>query len=399
MSAENRPAHSPLGASSAERWMNCPGSVTLIKQLDLDETDEPEYRGLGIAAHEAAAHCLKNSFDAWEIMGEVFHEYPVDQNMAQAIQAYIDVVRPDILEADKTYVEHGLAYKQDGDKVSEIMDPRAEGLLARYFYGTGDFAAVYSSKNLLKVVDYKHGEGIIVEAFENPQLMYYAFGFILLHPEIKNVMIRIVQPRTFDEPVKTWVTTAQHIREWVANQLVPAMQLTELDGAELDAGPWCRFCPAKLVCPMMASLFGAAMTYNPKQVIELTNASLGRSYQYKAAVGFYMKALDDETFRRLNLGQAVPGTKLVPKKANRVYKSEAAALAKQKFGRDAYITLELKSPSELEKLGSEAKAFVREYAYTPQTGLTVARDDDKRVTVKVETTQEAFSKALAKLGE
>lgn len=394
MSSEQRPLHSPLGASSAERWMNCSGSVGLIKKLDLDETDEPEYRGLGIAAHEALAHCLKNNLDAWEVMGEKFHEYPVDQNMAQAIQACIDVVRPDILESDAHYIEHGLAYKQQGDAVSEIMDPRAEGLLARYFYGTGDFAAVYSTQNLLKVIDYKHGEGIIVEAFENPQLMYYAFGFMLLHPEIATVMIRIVQPRTFDEPVKTWVTSAEFIRNWVANQLVPAMQLTEIDGAELDAGPWCRFCPAKLICPMMASLFGAAMTYNPKQVVEFSNASVGRSYQYMQAVEFYLKALKDDVFRRLNLGQIVPGTKLVPKKANRVYKPEARDLAKKQFGNDAMTAVELKSPSELEKLGAEAKEFVREYAYTPQTGLTVAREEDNRPAVKVQTTKDAFSKAV-----
>lgn len=398
MSAENRPAHSPLGASSAERWMMCPGSVALIKELDIQEdTDEPEYRGLGVAAHEAAAHCLKNGMDAWEVTGEKFHNYPVDYNMAQAIQTYIDTVRPDILNPETTnhYIEHGLAYKQEDGVLSEILDPRAEGLLNKYFYGTGDFAVVMGK--LMKVVDYKHGEGIIVEATENPQLMYYAFGFMLVHPEVETVLIRIVQPRTFDEPVKTWVTSAEHIREWVAKQLVPAMQLTEIDGAELDAGPWCRFCPAKLVCPMMTSLFGAAMTYNPKHVVNNNNAALGRSYQYMQAVRFYLKALEDETFRRLNLGQDVPGTKLVPKKANRVYKPEAGALAKKQFGKNAMVPTELKSPSELEKLGAEAKEFVREYAYTPQTGLTVARDDDKRVAVKVQTTREAFSSAIAKL--
>ncbi len=396
MSAENRPAHSPLGASSAERWMNCAGSVALIKDLRIEEdTDEPEYRGLGISAHEAAAHALKNDLDAWEIMGEKFHNYSVDENMAQAIQMYIDTVRPDMQKADAIYIEHGLAYKQTDGLLSEIIDPRADSLLNKYFYGTGDFAVVIDK--LMKVVDYKHGEGIIVEAEDNPQLMYYAFGFLLLHPEVETVMIRIVQPRTFDAPVKTWVTTAEYIRDWVADKLVPAMQLTEIDGAELDAGPWCRFCPAKLVCPMMSSLFGAAMTHNPKQVVEFTNASVGRSYQYMQAVEFYLKAIKDEAYRRLNLGQVVPGCKLVPKKANRVYKSEAPALAKEKFGAGAYIPAELKSPSELEKLGAVAKEFVREYAYTPQTGLTVARDDDKRVAVKVETTQEAFGGALKNL--
>ena len=399
MSAEQRPAHSPLGASGAERWMNCPGSVSLIKELNLEETDEPEYRGLGISAHEAAAHCLKNKLDAWEIMGEKFHGFEVDENMANAIQVYIDTVRPEMeKEGAISYVEHGLAYTQENGVVSEILDPRADSILNKYFYGTGDACVVIPADKFMDVTDYKHGEGIIVEAENNPQLLYYAFGFLLMHPEIEDVRIRIVQPRTFDEPVKTWLVKANYICDWVADKLVPAMQLTEMEGAELDAGSWCRFCPAKLVCPMMASLFGAACTANPKAIVTLTDESLGRSYQYREAVKFYLKAMEDETFRRLNLGGSVPGTKLVPKKANRVFKPEAPEVfKKKKFGGDAFTKPELRSPAEMEKLGAEAKELVREYAYTPQTGLTVAIESDKRVAVKVETTQQAFGAAVNNL--
>jgi Protein of unknown function (DUF2800) len=398
MSAENRPAHSPLGASSAERWMNCPGSVSLIKQLDLDESDEPEYRGLGIAAHEAGAHCLKNKLDAWEVMGEKFHGFEVDENMANAIQVYIDTVRP-VMEKEGaiSYVEHALAYAQGNNGVEEIIDPRADSILKKYFYGTGDCCIVRAADRYMDVVDYKHGEGIIVEAENNPQLLYYAFGFLLLHPEVETVRIRIVQPRTFDEPVKTWIVKATFIQDWVADKLVPAMQVTEIDGAELDAGSWCRFCPAKLVCPMMASLFGAACKSNPKEIVPLTDATLGRSYQYKDALKFYLKALEDEVYRRLNLGGVVPGCKLVPKKANRVWKPEALKVLAAKFGDEAYEPIEFKSPGSMEKLGAEAKELVREYAYTPQTGLTVATDEDKRVAVKVETTQQAFGAAVNNL--
>ncbi|MBO8865195.1 DUF2800 domain-containing protein, partial [Staphylococcus aureus] len=35
----NKPLHSPLGASSADRWIHCPGSVALIKALDLPRSD------------------------------------------------------------------------------------------------------------------------------------------------------------------------------------------------------------------------------------------------------------------------------------------------------------------------------------------------------------------------
>jgi hypothetical protein len=395
MSTEQRPIHSPLGASSAERWMNCPGSVALIKALKLDEeTDEPEYRSLGIAAHEAGAHCLKNKLDAWEVISEKFHDIEVDQDMAQAIQVYIDTVRPSMeIEGAKVYIEHSIAYKQVDGHVTEILDPRADGLLKKYFYGTGDFGVAYGI--CLECTDYKHGEGIEVEVENNPQLIYYAFGFLLLHPDAKHVLLRIVQPRIgWVEPVKEWWVEADFIREYVATKLVPAMQLTEMDGAELDAGSWCRFCPAKLICPMMASLFGAATRSNPKEVIELSDQSLGRSYQYRSAVKAYLNAMEEEALRRLNLGKKIAGIKLVPKKANRVFKSEAPAIFKAKFGKDAMTPSEIKSPAEMERLGAEAKELVKEYAYTPQTGLTVAVDTDKRVAVKVQTTEEAFGHAI-----
>lgn len=400
MSSEQRPIHSPLGASSAERWMACPGSVSLIKELKIEEeTDEPEYRTLGTAAHEAAAHCLKNNMDAWEVIGEKFDKHEVDLNMANAIQIFIDLARP-LINRDSAinYIEHGLSYKQIEGTVTEIIDPRADRILKKYFYGTGDLCIVRPADAYMDVIDYKHGEGIVVDVENNPQLMYYAFGFILLHPEIRTVRLRIVQPRcAWSDPVKTWITTSEYIQNWVADQLVPAMQATELEGTELDAGSWCRFCPAKLVCPMMASLFGAAVKTNPKTVVALTGASLGRSWQYREAVKFYLKAMEDEIFRRLNLGMIVEGCKLVPKKANRVFKDGAAALFKEKFGDLAMHPPELRSPAEMEKIGMEAKELVREYAYTPQSGLTVAGDDDKRIAVKVETSTQAFAGAIKNL--
>jgi hypothetical protein len=51
----------------------------------------------------------------------------------------------------------------------------------------------------------------------------------------------------------------------------------------------------------------------------------------------------------------------------------------------------------MEKLGPDVKAWVGEYAYTPQTGLTVALADDKRVAVKVQSATEAFGAAAQQL--
>ena len=90
----NLPVHSTLGASSAERWLQCGGSIALLKYLKIEETtDEPEYRLLGTAAHAAAAKCAANDLDAWEIMGEKFGDVTAEQDMADAIQVYLDVIR------------------------------------------------------------------------------------------------------------------------------------------------------------------------------------------------------------------------------------------------------------------------------------------------------------------
>lgn len=376
---QDKPLHSPLGASSAERWMNCPGSVALLNQLKMAETDEPEYRGLGIAAHELAAHCLKNGQDTWETIGEKFHEFPVDKNMADAVQVYLDAVRPTLKQPGvETFIEYSISHP-------------AHNL----FYGTLDFGAVYG--DTAEIDDYKHGEGIIVEVEDNPQLMYYAYGFIRTFPEIKKVILRIIQPRTYREPIRTWIVDADYIRKWAEQTLIPAMNVAQLDGGDLDAGDWCRFCPAKLICPLMNQLFGAAATTNPKQIVDLTDDSLGRSYHYIQAVKYYIKTLEEEIYKRLNRGAKVPGCKLVPKKANRVFKPDAAKLAVERFGDAAFTTPELKSPAEIDKLGASGKQFTMEFAFTPQTGLTVAAEDDNRVEVKMQTSAQAFGKAIENL--
>ncbi len=384
---EEHKAHSPLGASGAERWMNCAGSVALIKALDLPESDEPDYRREGTALHEAAAHCLDNHLDAWEVVGQVFNETLIDQAMGQAVQVYLDYCAPFMGE--------------NWDWAAEL---RLSSSAHQDMYGTADFSAVQRhGDGRVKVVDLKGGEGILVEAYDNPQLKYYAFMVLERHgewPDETPVDIAIVQPRIMwtDSPVREWSTTVGEIKAWVAETLVPAMLATEVDST-LDAGEWCRFCPAKLVCPLMTDLFGAAATSDPKRVVNLTNDLLGINYQHVQAVKFYLKALEEETYRRLNLGQEVAGTKLVPKRAIRVFPASAQTLAKERFGEDALNPAELKSPAQLEKVSPAAAAFVKEHAYTPDTGTTVALASDPKPGVVIRSTNEAFATALTALKE
>ena len=73
--------------------MNCPGSVALIKNLNLPQSDEPDYRREGTAAHEALEECMRNDIDAWEVVGKEFNGVTITADIADAIQVFIDTVR------------------------------------------------------------------------------------------------------------------------------------------------------------------------------------------------------------------------------------------------------------------------------------------------------------------
>jgi hypothetical protein len=64
---------------------------------------------------------------------------------------------------------------------------------------------------------------------------------------------------------------------------------------------------------------------------------------------------------------------------------------KERFGDEAFTKPELKSPAEMSKIGPVAKTLVSEYAFTPQTGLTVAPIGDPKPAIKVEKGVDIFA--------
>lgn len=371
-----RPLHSPLGASGAERWMNCPGSVELLKHVGEDISDEPDYRREGVAMHEGAAHALENELDAWELVGMEFNSTPMTPELCDPLQTYLDYCRS--LEGDR-FVEYPIA--------SPVHEQ---------FYGTLDFGAIGPT---LEVVDLKCGQGIMVEVEDNPQAKYYAFGLVdgLERNYGKKwdgdmvVGITIVQPRGFhsDGPVRRWETSIAELKEWVHGTLVPAMRATEFDET-LTVGEWCRFCPAKLVCPMLTSLFQAACLANPKHLPDTSDEMIGRNFTLAAGVKHYVKALETEAYNRAMRGHTIPGGKLVHKKANRVWKDGAPAMFMERFGKDAMTEPQLKSPAEMEKVPA-AKELVKEFAFTPTSGLTFVLETAPQQAVQVTAPADRFA--------
>ena len=386
--SDQLPLHSPLGASSAERWLNCPGSTALVAALGpTDDQDDPDYRRDGILAHELASTCLKNGTDCWEET-DAFPTIAPD-HMA-AVQTYLQYVRGLPPDDGQHYIEQRVHLPE--------FHPQ--------FYGTVDFALVQRTKGV-HIVDYKHGEGVVVEVEDNPQLKYYAFGFIEadgadIHPDDEAVTLTIVQPRVPWHPdgiIRSWNTTAGELRKWAYDTLRPAMvnaysygEMPHIDGLDkFQIGEWCRFCPAKLLCPAMRE--AADITTDPVRADDirtdpdtLDEKEMAWYLGVWPAAKMFYKALEERADRLLLAGTAGPELKAVRKVVNklafRVWNETAEVAVAAKLGEAAYTKPALISPAEAEKLPG-GKDLVREYAFKPDNGLTGAPIDDRRQAVDV----------------
>ena len=199
MTTETRAAHSPLGASGAERWMNCPGSVALLKRLDLPETEEPEYRSKGTSAHSVAYQCLVLGKDAWEFAGQEHGKHEADLEIMDAVQIYIDECR----ELKKAH-PHGEAFYE-----FEIAAPDFHP----EFFGTLDFGlsinlrCISGTISMVRVLQ--------LTRMEPPDYVLFLWAPFSL-PGHRAVDLAIVQPRAFHPqgPIRRWKVSADTIRTW-----------------------------------------------------------------------------------------------------------------------------------------------------------------------------------------
>jgi hypothetical protein len=375
---DNLPAHSPLGASSAERWSVCRGSVDLLRQWQPPpEEEEPEYRSDGTAAHEFAARALIEELESYELVGaKATNGTECSDEMADAISIYLDSVR------------------SFSPRDAQHIEVRISSDRHRLFYGTADCVTIMG--RTVVIHDYKHGVGVLVEAEANKQFLYYAYGVLkkLGFENFDKVVIVCVQPRAFkSNPVDVWEIEAEYVQLWGEEVLIPTMEAAEFDNA-LVAGEHCRFCPAKIVCPKQRGMFAAMAADDYSKPLDMNDDALAMEYAQIKIVKMRIKAIEDEVLHRLVKGGSLSTAKLVNSKTDRVWKDDAEQAVKEKLGEKSYTTPELKSPAQIERLGPDGKHLVAEYAYKPLGKPTVAPIDDARPAVKVKTAEETFREAI-----
>lgn len=396
-----QPAHAELGASSASRWMPCPGSIALSRGLP---NRKSIWAAEGTAAHTLAQWCLSKGNNADDYLGvdiyvDDFPDEPfrVDEEMADAVQVYLDHIRaidqrPHASDDDPEWIESKIslsAYAGDKDDVLNEM------------FGTADYMRFIQRDKTLVVVDYKHGAGVEVVAEGNAQGRYYALGGLSkawkkgIH--VDQVEIHIVQPRANpDEPVSIEVLDVIDLMDWSVD-LFTAARRTKEPGAPLAPGKHCRFCPAQAVCPrvredrMQAAMliFQEERIAPAKPVEKLSLDELRQVLDAAEDITAWINAAQKLAHDMLEAGQSVPGYKIVAKRAVRKWRDEqtAADWFCTNFGLgndDIYGPPKIKSPAQLEKLLDKhgKKLLVEADLITAESsGNTLAPESDKRPAV------------------
>lgn len=371
--------HSPLGASAAKRWSNCPGSVREIAKLPESLRNyESDYAKEGTAMHYVGEMCLNNGMQAIEFVGrQAPNGVEVTGELADYVQEYVDAVR--------------FSHEMNGGKLSIEIAVAAPDLHKDAF---GTLDADIDSPPLAHIFDLKGGEGLVVEAEGNDQFRQYAWMKYHNRPDVEQFVLTVCQPRRehSEGTLRSETLNRAELQAWAEEHMLPAMRRTEDPDAPLKAGEWCRFCPVNkaLACPKTAHAL-EFMSNPPRDFAVLDDATL---LAWKAMVKparFAAAAVDEELTRRMMAGIKLPGFLLKHGKSDRVFRDktlvdfgdgevevEIGALARQTFGKDALTEPKLKSPAQLEKVKHpDAKNFVAKYAYKPEAGLVVAEDDGK----------------------
>jgi hypothetical protein len=248
------------------------------------------------------------------------------------------------------------------------------------------------------VLDWKFGDGVVVDAEENAQLMFYAAASMRT-PEAAwafegatEIECVIIQPPM----IKRWVTTKERIAQF-EQELVKAVKQAQSADAILKSGDHCRWCAGKPICPKMTGAVDRALQV---QLKEIDVDMLGRYLKNADLLEDWIKDLRGLALQLLEKDLPVPGYKLVAKRGARQWTNETKALeALHDLGVPRAELLkpeELLSPAQMEKVLKKRKmALPDDLVVSVSSGTTLASEDDPRPSVLQIGAQ--LSAALSKL--
>lgn len=302
--------HSLLSASSAHRWLYCPGSVALCKDVERTDTEASLE---GTKAHGLVEKMLK---------GDPYDGY--DEEMISYCEAFVDYVR-------------GIP----GDLHSEVQVDYSHVTGLDDSFGTSDCVIV--GEEAIHVIDFKYGLGKVY-AERNPQLMLYALGAAA---EERKLICHIFQPRI--DWVDVWEFDIQEQVDFrkqcydVAGKVVKALAAP---GTHLKAGDQCQWCPIKGECKTYRDFAISDFDIEIEAPL-LNNEEISNLLNKSKHLKNFLAAVEDVAFRRALIGENIPGWTLG--EGRQGHRKWSGPVDEILSADDLYKT-EVRSPSEIEKI-------------------------------------------------
>jgi hypothetical protein len=358
-------SHSTIvGGSTAKRVINCPASVKLVQQMP--PQPESEHAARGTLLHNVIAELLEFDKKPEQCLGATYKTQTLTQELID------EKIIPALEALDEVDPEKQMEY---------MVETRV---------AFGDFLpGVFGSTDLLGrkgkrafVLDWKFGDGVLVDAENNPQLLFYAAAAMRtpaaqwVFEGVEEIECIIVQPPA----MRRWVTTPARVKEF-EQELLYAVRLSSWADAPMQTGDHCRWCTAKPICPQMTGAVDRALK---TQLAALPKEQIAVQLQQADMLEDYIKNVRSLAFQLLENGHPVPGYKLVAKRGTRQWVEEAKieAWVDANNIEDAYEPVKIKSPAQLEKVLKKAKIeFPAEMVVSISSGDTLASDSDPRPAV------------------
>ena len=369
-----------VGGSTAKRVINCPGSVALVATMPQQEGSS--YANEGSLLHEAIAIVLDTACAPEDMVGFEAHGLTLTQELLER----------KLLPALNLLNEYDPATKLEF-KTEEVV---SFGDLMPGVFGSSDIVGRLEGRAV--ILDWKFGDGVMVEAEENMQLMFYAAAAMRTRhcawafDGVTEIDCVIIQPPY----IRVWTTTLDRIAAF-ERQLVRAVAASGLPSAPLADGDWCKWCTAKPICPIKTGQLDRI-----KQVA-MQSIDVDKLASYLAVaddVEDFIKSVRALAHQMLENDMPVPGYKLVAKRATRHWADPATAKARLL---DLGLTetdvtkTELLSVAQSEKVLKKHKIDLpSDMVVAVSSGSTLAVETDPRPAVVQIGRQ--LSAALGKLG-
>ena len=354
-----------VGGSTAKRVIACPASVKLVQQIPSKDIPN-EHADRGTLLHNVIADVLEFNEAPEKYLGTKYNDQVLTEEL---IDEKITVALAALEEIDPTNV---MAFK---------IETRV---------GFGDFLpGVFGSADLLGrigkraiVLDWKFGDGVLISAEENEQLLFYAAAAMRTEESkwifegATEIECIIVQP----PEIRRWVTTPQRVALF-EQELRRAVHESHSEAASMAAGDHCRWCAAKPICPKMTGQVERVMQ-TKLQALPIDQIAI--QLEQADAIESYIKDLRTLATQMLEHGVRVPGFKLVAKRGTRQWTSEDAVDAwvdANGLTKEAYES-KLRSPAQMEKvLKKYKKELPPELVVSISSGSTLAPESDSRPAV------------------